>query len=130
MAVESALLFGSPTTEDLLEVSFGEPQRAGRGRVTVPLLVQVPLDQLTFLPTDTGLRASTELRLALVDENGNRSDIPAVPLLFDVNQPPPAGVFGRYGTMLKMRRLGHRVVIAIHDLASGRILSADAELDY
>ena len=130
MAVESALLFGSPSGEALLQVVFGEPRPAGRGKIEVPIEVLVPLDQLTFLPAANGLRAETELRLAVMDENGGRAPIPVVPLGFDASGTPPAGVFGRFETTVKMRRMQHRVVVAIHDLASGRILSAGAELDY
>ncbi len=130
MAVESALLFGSPTTEELLQVEFGEPRRAGRGRVEVPLVVLVPLDQLTFLPAGDGVQADTELRLAVVDDGGDRSDIPTVPLIFQLAAGPEAGTYGRYETSLKMRRRPQRAVIALYDKASGRILSAGADLDF
>ena len=130
MVVESAVLFGRSTTEELLQVQFGEPRPAGRGRIDVPVLVRIPLDQLTFLPAAEGLQADTELRVAVVDEKGGRSDIPVVPLVFRLAEPPQAGVFGRYEVVLKMRRMGHRAVVAIHDLASGRILSAAVDLEY
>ena len=130
MAVESALLFGSPTGEELLLVGFGEPQPAGRGKVEVPIEVLVPLDQLTFLPAGAALQAATELRLAVVDDDGGRSDIPVIPITFDAASAPGAGTYGRYETKLKMRRQPHRAVVAIYDLASGRILSAGADLDF
>lgn len=130
MAVESALLFGSPTGDELLRVEFGEPEPAGRGKITVPITVLVPLDQLTFLPAAEGLQAETELRLAVVDSSGGRSDIPIIPITFQTAEQPEAGTYGRYETTLKMRRQRHRAVVAIWDRASGRILSAGADLEY
>ncbi len=130
MAVESALLFGSPTGENLLQIDFGEPEPAGRGKIAVPIEILVPLDQLTFLPGAEGLQADTELRLAVVDSSGGRSEIPIIPIIFQSAEQPEAGSYGRYQTTLKMRRQRHRAVVAIYDRASGRILSASADLDY
>ncbi len=130
MAVESALLFGGTAGEDLLQVEFGEPEPAGRGKVGVPIEVLVPLDQLTFLPAAEGLEARTELRVAVVDDRGGRSEIPVIPITFRSAALPEAGTYGRYETSLKLRRQGHRAVIAIYDLAGGRILSAGADLEY
>ena len=129
MAVESALLFGNPPSEETLRVEFGEPRRSGRGKVDVPLEVLVPLDQLTFLPAGEGFVADTELRLAVVDARGARSEMPIIPIRFEVAEQPAAGEFARYETTLKMRRLRHRVVVALHDVAGGRILSTGADLD-
>jgi hypothetical protein len=129
MAVESALLFGNPTGEETLRVRFGEPKPAGVGKVEVPFEVLVPLDRLTFLPGGSGLQAATELRLAVVDDEGARSDIPIIPITFDAATPPEAGDYGRYETKIKMRRRPHRVVVAIYDVASGRILSAGVDLE-
>jgi VWFA-related protein len=130
MAVESALLFGGPTGEDLLKVEFGEPEPAGRGKIAVPIRILIPLDQLTFLPAAEGLAADVELRLGLVDDNGGRSEIPTIPITIRSPAAPAAGAYTRYETALKMRRRPHRAVIAIYDKASGRILSAGANLEY
>jgi VWFA-related protein len=130
MAVESALLFGSPTGEESLRVAFGEPERAGRGKIEVPIEILVPLDRLTFLPAGEGLEAATELRAALMGEGGDRSEIPIIPITFQVTKAPAAGEYGRYEAKVKMRRQRHRAVIAIHDLASGRILSTGADVAF
>ena len=130
MAVESALLFGGPTGDDLLKVDFGEAEPAGRGKIAVPIEILVPLDQLTFLPAAEGLEASVELRLGLIDDNGGRSEIPIIPVTFQTAAAPEIGHYGKYQTAIKMRREHHRAVVAIYDLASGRILSAAADLDY
>jgi hypothetical protein len=129
MAVESALLFGSPPSEETLRIEFGEPQPAGRGTVEVPLTVLVPLAELTFLPAGEGLVAETELRLGAIDERGGRSEMPVIPVRFELAAEPAKGELGRYETILKMRRLGQRAVVALYDRASGRILLAGADLD-
>jgi VWFA-related protein len=130
MAVESALLFGGPTGDDLLKVGFGEPQPAGRGKIAVPIEILVPLDQLTFLPAAEGLAAGTELRLGVVDDNGARSEIPIIPVTFRLPAAPRSRTYAKYETTLKVRRGPHRAVVAIYDLASGRILSAAADFEF
>ncbi len=130
MAVESTLLFGNPPTEELLKIGFGEASRAGRGKVNVPLQVLVPLDQLTFLPAGEGVAARAELHLAVVDEDGGRSEIPVIPMAFALPDQPAAGRYGQFETTLKMRRGPQRIVVAVHDVASGRILSAGDGVDF
>lgn len=124
MQVESALLFGNSGLESGLEVKAGEPHKAGRGRMEVPLEVRIPLQELTFLPAAGGYAAQVELRVAVVDERGSRAQIPIIPMLLTLEQPPVAGQVGRYETSLRLRRLRHDAVVAVYDPASGRILSA------
>ncbi len=66
----------------------------------------------------------------MVDDNGGRSAIPVIPVTFQSAAAPEAGTYGRYETTLKMRREPHRAVIAVYDIASGRILSAGLEIDF
>jgi VWFA-related protein len=128
MAVESTLLFGSPPGHEDLQVVFGQPRKAGRKKMQVPLTVVIPLDEIVFLPAKDGQVAELELRVAVRDENGRGAEIPVVPLVIQADSPPDKGAISRYETSLKLRQQPHRAVVAIYDRASGRILSATTEI--
>lgn len=129
MMVESALLFGNPPGASPLVAAIGPGKRAGRGKLAVPLKIVIPLDGLTFLPVEDGFLADTELRVAVLDEDGNTSDIPVIPLGFKVDEPPKEGRFTAYETNMKVRRKKHDLVVSIYDKPSGRILSTKLAID-
>lgn len=129
MEVESSLLFGTPASGDLLRLGIGRPQKAGWRKMTVPVTVQIPLDGVVFLPTAEGdLQARLEVRVAVIDSRGDRAEIPVMPLFVDAAQPPEPGEVFEYSLELRMRREEHRVVVAVYDQASGKMLSGTAEV--
>lgn len=129
MVVESALLFGSPPSEDLLALRFGRPKKEGFRKMMVPLTVEIPFDKMTLLPTGEGqLRAQLELRVAVIDKTGAQAEIPVIPLMLEVPREPPPGEIYTYEVLLKMRRERHRTVVAVYDQASGSMLSGTAEI--
>ncbi len=129
MMVESALLFGNPPGASPLVAAIGEGKRAGRGKVSVPIKIIIPLDGLTFLPVDGGFLADTELRVAVLDEDGNSSDIPVIPLGLRVAEKPEPGKITIYETQLKVRKKKHDLVVSIYDKPSGMILSTKVEIE-
>ena len=129
MMVESALLFGNPPGASPLGAAIGKGERAGRGKLRVPLRVAMPLDGLTFLPVADGFMADTELRVAVLDEDGNASEIPVIPLEIRVKEMPGAGKVTVYETHLKVRKKKHDLVVSLYDKSSGKILSAKIEIE-
>jgi len=128
MALESSLLFGSPPGTGELGLKIGEPKKAGRNRMEVPITVLIPLSEVTFLPDGKEQVTQLELRVVVRDEDGGRADIPVVPVEIRSETVPGANKVGRFDTALKLRRKRHDAVVAIYDPASGRILSASAEI--
>ncbi len=129
MVVESSLLFGTPTSTDLLRLTIGRPEKAGFRKMAVPLSMQIPLDDVVFLPTTEGeLQARLEVRIAVIDSRGAQAEIPVVPLFIDATEAPDPGDFFTYALELKMRREEHRVVVAVYDQASGKMLSGTASV--
>jgi VWFA-related protein len=128
MAVESSLLFGNSPGQGSLDVRIGEPKKAGRRRVEVPLTVVVPLDDITFLPSGEAFVSQLELRIAVIDEDGLRAEIPVIPIAIQTPSQPEDGQLGRYETSLKLRNKGHQAVVALYDTASGRILSSSVDI--
>jgi VWFA-related protein len=128
MMVESSLLFGDPPTSEPLQVEVGRGQKSGFSLREVPLKVFIPLHALTFVPGGEGYVSDAELRVAVLDDDGNSSEIPVVPLIFSGKGPPKAGVIHHWETKLKMRTKRHDLVVSIYDKISGKILSAKVEV--
>ncbi len=129
MMVESSLLFGDPPSAAPLGVEIGKGKRSGFGKVTVPVKIEIPVGALTFLPQGGRWVADTELRVAVLDEAGNTSDIPVIPLGIRVSREPTADDVTVYETQLKLRRKKHDLVVSLYDKPSGRILSTKMEID-
>jgi VWFA-related protein len=124
MTTEAALLWGPASNKKGpgLEVRVGEYKKAGR-RAEVPLEVVLPMDWVTMLPSQNGFSASLELRVAALDERGDRSEMPTIPIDFSGPQPPPPGSHSIYETVLKLRRKAQTVVLSLYDRNSGEILT-------
>jgi VWFA-related protein len=128
MAVESALLFGNPPSGQPLAVQVGRPEKRGRSTARVPLALAIPLDALTTLPDGDHRVADLELRLAALDEEGRRSEIPVVPLRVTVPADAKPGGFVRYDTKVELRRGRQQLVVAIYDRIGGALLSTTLEI--
>jgi len=128
MMVESSLLFGDPPSSDPLHVEVGRGQKKGIGMREVPLKVYIPLHALTFLPTAKGFVCDVELRIAVLDSDGNTSEIPVVPLVMQGKEAPLPGTIHVWEEKLKMRTKRHDLVVSIYDKTSGKILSAKVEV--
>lgn len=123
LAVESALLFGSPPGFDNLPVATGELKRDGRRFVLLPLAIAIPLDNVTLVPQGDVYLTQLELRIAAVSETGDRSDIPVVPLNFRLEEEPESGKFLPYQTQVKLRRQPQRVVVSLYDTLGSTLYS-------
>jgi VWFA-related protein len=128
MAVESVLLFGSGPGVRPLALEVGRPEKTSRGRMRVPLRFELPVAEITFLPAGATRVADLELRVAAVDEQGGRSDVPVIPIRLTL--PAESGSAGTAGheTALELRRTGNRLAVAVYDPLSGTIWSATADV--
>ncbi len=130
MAVEGSVLFGAPLPGKRLDLKFGRPERAGMGRVQVPVELEIPLGDVAFLPTGEGVNtaANLELRIAVIDSRGDRADIPVIPIQLKGRGVPTEDSVYPYKTDLKMRKQRHEVVVAVYDPTSGTMISGSAEI--
>ncbi len=132
MAVESALLFGDVPTGGRLAVSAGEPQRAGRKYIELPLKLTIPADAVTALPLSPGgdeRVARLELRVAAHDAHNRTSEIPVIPFELRLPAGAPANAAVTYETRLKLRNDSQDLVISVHDTVSGDSLMARLEVE-
>ena len=129
MMVESNLLFSTPLSEHSLEVTLGEPKKAGRRKIELPISLKIPLDDVVMLPVARGFEARLELRVAVMSADGDRSEIPVIPVTLGGGTEPPPGAYAIYDTSLKLRQTKQRLALALYDLAGERFLSTSVELD-
>lgn len=134
MAVESALLFGGPPALETLSVELGEPERQGRRFVLLPITVGVPAGSVTLLPDPRAPESGRvvgrlELRLAAVDDDGDRSDVPVVPLTLALDAPSEPERILVHRTTVRLRRSTEKLIVAIHDPVGGSLFTRTLELD-
>jgi len=128
MMVEHALLFGGAGTAKMA-LQVGKPARSGRKEMELPISLAIPLSSITVLPVGGKYATDLELRFAAMDEHGDRSDIPLIPLHLTFNTPPPAGEGHiRYDTQLKLRRIEQHVIATLFDPLSGKITTAEIDV--
>ncbi len=128
MMVEHALLFGGAGTAKM-PMEVGKPARSGRKEMEVPISLAIPLSSITVLPVDRKYSTDLELRFAAMDEHGDRSDVPMIPLHLTFDTPPPAGGGHiRYDTRLKLRRIEQRLIATLFDPLSGKITTAEVDV--
>ncbi len=128
MMVEHALLFGGAGTAKM-PMQVGKPARSGRKEMEVPITLTIPLSSITVLPVDGKYSTDLELRFAAMDERGDRSDVPMIPLHLSFDTPPPAGGGHiRYDTRVKLRRIEQRLIATLFDPLSGKITTAEIDI--
>ena len=84
---------------------------------------------MTFIPHPEGYVALTELRVAVLDENGNMAEVPVIELPMVLKELPKEGMLQRYETSVRLRKRRHDVIVSLYDTASGKILSAQLTVD-
>jgi hypothetical protein len=126
---ESALLFGELPGAHTLGLELGEMPRRGKGKLSVPLRLTIPMDAILMTPNSGGHVAQLELRVAVVDEEGNRNDMPIIPVVLEGAEPPPAGAHAVYETSIRLRRRPHDIVVSLYDPLTDTILAATGSVE-
>ena len=128
MLVEGALVFEESPGQEVLDARFGTPRKAGFRKISVPVEVSIPLDDVELVPMDGRWMNELEFRVTLIDEHGDRSGTPIdkIPILGS-RAPSPGDMFV-YETDLVMRKRPHRYVAAVYDPLSGAILSTSGNI--
>ena len=121
---EGSLLFGDPPEALALDVQFSEPVRTGRRRMSVPVEVAIPLDEIQLLPTGDEWLSVVEVRVTAMDEGGNRSEVSFERVPISGPQEPQPGQIFYYQTDLELRRREHSYVITVHDPLTGTSLTS------
>jgi hypothetical protein len=129
MMVEHALLFGGSADTPVMPIQVGKGQRTSRKEMLVPISLTIPLSSITVLRTGNGYQTQLELRVAAMDERGDRSEIPVIPLQLTFDKPPPpGGGHITYDTDLQLRRIEQHLIVTLFDPLSGKITTAEADV--
>ena len=129
MQVASALLFGYPAHSDQLAVEIGTSRRQNRKTMLVPVTVRVPASAVAFLPTRDGeYTAELEIRIAALDERGDRSEVTTLPWRVTRAQLPGVNDSIEHTTSLRMRRQPHDLVVAVYDTKTGALFSSSTQV--
>lgn len=123
MQVESAQLFDAPLPGGELVARLGKPKGSGPGKVLLPIELEIPMDRVTMLPISGGHGARLELRVAVINEDGERSDIPVIPVELSGQKLPAPGQIAHYETELKLRRQRQELLLTVSDPLSGFFLA-------
>lgn len=128
MKAESVFLFGAPEEEKRLIVQLGEPKKAGRRQIEVPVTVGVPVSSLALTPDGDGYIAEAPLAVAALDAKGGRSELPTSKLRVKVKDVPRGGGYARFQTTVRLRDADQRLVFTVHDPVNGTVLWGEATL--
>lgn len=120
MEVESALLTGQAPGMAKLGVSLGEVHRLGNHRIELPVTLRIPADELALVPQSGQHVGRLELRIGSLDEYGDRSDVPALPIPIAQPESPQPGSYIRYDTTLRLRDSPQDLQLIVYDLVGGK----------
>jgi VWFA-related protein len=128
MMVESAMMFGSPPGSARLPIQLGKPESKSRKEMELPISIAIPVSMLTLVPLEGKQVAQLELRIAALDDRGNRSPVPVIPITLKSDTVPPANGYVKYDTKVRLRKAPQHLVVAIFDPLSGNIATAETDV--
>ncbi len=128
MMVESNLLFDTDLRGHTLEATLGEPRKK-RKKLELPVSLKIPMDELLMVPVAGGFQAKLELRVAVVDKEGARSEIPVIDVVIGGPTKPPPGAHAIYDTTLVLRPIQQQLALVLYDTAGEKMLSTSLDFD-
>ncbi len=128
MMVESNLLFDTDLQGHTLEATLGQAKKK-RKKLELPVSLKIPMDDLLMLPVAGGFEANLELRVAVLDEDGARSEIPVIPVKLGGPTKPPPGAHAIYDTILMLRPAKQHLALVLYDVAGEKMLSTSVDFD-
>ena len=126
--VQGALRTNVSSNEIPLTLRTEPPTKSGK-RYRFGISVVFPAAGLTFSAGENGRRASADVSLAAMDDNGRMSETSKVQMMFTL----PAGAnesnaMLQYKTSLETRKGNHRIVVSIRDKVTTRTGTATADI--
>ena len=127
MMMESALLFGNLPDAIQMPIKLGTISKTKAG-TEIPITLALPVNAFTAVPVDGKYHAKLELRVAATDDQGNRSEIPVIPLDLMSEKEPKAGGFVKYETKVTVQGKPKHLVLATYDPLSGRVATSEIDV--
>ena len=123
-------MFGSLPGAHPLKLEFGKRKNVVGGKVEIRLHLTIPMDAITMLPWKGRYLAELELRIAVLDERGDRNEIPTISVPIEGAEPPPPGAHSIYETSIRVRRQNHAVVVSLYDPIGDTILATSGHVTF
>jgi len=124
LQVQSAHLFDAPLPIDAsFAIRASEAKPDGLGRMMVPVVFEIPVDQLTWVREGEENVAHFELRISATDDLGNSADLPLETVELRLGGEIQRGQKTLYQAGLKLRRRPHRLLVTLYDPPSGHLLA-------
>lgn len=127
MKAEGALLFGAAERDRRLIVQLGEPRRAGRGQLEVPVTLGVPVESLALTAMGSRFVAETPVAASVVDDRGGRADLPGSHLRAVLDARPRGGTYARFQMIVRLSDAPQRLVFTVRDPINGTSLWGQAD---
>jgi VWFA-related protein len=127
MMMESALLFGNLPDAIQMPVKLGTISKTRAG-TEIPITLALPVSAFTAVPLEGKYHAKLELRVAATDDQGNRSEIPVIPLDLASDKEPKAGGFVKYETKVTVQGKPKHLVLATYDPLSGKVATSEVDV--
>jgi VWFA-related protein len=124
LEADAALLLGKLDAQPRLIVNVGEPASAAGIAVTLG----VPVESLAFFRHENGFRAEAPIVVVMLDEQGNRRDLPQLWLKVEMKELPREGKYARFNFSLPAGAGNQKIVVTVHDAVSGEALWGEARL--
>lgn len=122
MQIEKVMLTGDTAGMGALAVTAGKLEKTGAlgNAGDAAITVRVPVSELTLAQQGKRYTGKLELRIMAIDDEGNRSNVPAISIDVDRDEPPAPGATIRYDTKLRLRYRPHDVQVVLYDTLSGK----------
>jgi VWFA-related protein len=126
--VQAALRTNVSSTDIPLTLRTEPPTRTGK-RYRFAISVIFPASGLTFAPAGNGRRATADVSLAAMDDNGRMSETSKDQMMFTLPEGAnEANSMLQYKTNLETRKGNHRIVVSVRDRTTGRTGTAKADI--
>ena len=127
--VEAGLMLGDGAEAGSLDVVLGDPRRGEKRTVEVPVVINIPFDDLEIIPIDQRRMAVVEVSLGARDKRGVVSDIMTIPVQMSLDDDPSPGSIAIYRLKAILRREKHELVITVRDAIGGGVLVRRLQFD-
>ncbi|HEX2225259.1 MAG TPA: hypothetical protein VHN15_13750 [Thermoanaerobaculia bacterium] len=118
--LEKALLAKDTRGMGILNVALGAFTKTDKDEGELPVIVRIPVDKITLTQHGGLHHGKLELRIAAIDDDGNRSDVPVMPIDIAREDAPKPGSVVRYDTRLRLRHTPQDIQLVLYDTQSGK----------
>ena len=104
-------------------MEIGEPEKAKKGKLNVPVKITVSTSELRAVDRDGQWTIDLDLCLAAMDEGGGQAVVGPLPLVFSAARQPKGNEVVTYDTTLTLHKKTTSLAIAVYDKNGDKTLT-------